>query len=148
MTSGGLYLWGWNPRRLVCLADLKSAPLDHSGKIPRQIDTHAPARKKTCYCVYNDIHDQSSIPAHFTDAHLDCLSVCLPASRKPSSTPRTKVRTTSITLCLIWLGKRLVSYPSWYPRISSYSMVRSLWTKQQYRNVQQARALFISAASK
>ena len=36
---------GSNPRRLVCLADLKSAPLDHSGKIPRQTDTHAPARK-------------------------------------------------------------------------------------------------------
>ena len=28
------YLWGLNPRRLECLADLKSAPLDHSGKIP------------------------------------------------------------------------------------------------------------------
>ena len=33
---------GSNPRRLVCLADLKSAPLDHSGKIPRQIDKTAP----------------------------------------------------------------------------------------------------------
>ena len=28
------YLWGLNPRRLERLADLKSAPLDHSGKIP------------------------------------------------------------------------------------------------------------------
>ena len=32
------YLWGLNPRRLERLADLKSAPLDHSGKIPGQID--------------------------------------------------------------------------------------------------------------
>ena len=37
---------GSNPRRLVCLADLKSASLDHSGKIPRQMDTNAPARKR------------------------------------------------------------------------------------------------------
>ena len=28
------YLWGLNPRRLERLADLKSAPLDQSGKIP------------------------------------------------------------------------------------------------------------------
>ena len=50
------YLWVLNTRRLVCLADLKSAPLDHSGKIPRQIDTHTlPLEKKSFYCVYNDI---------------------------------------------------------------------------------------------
>ena len=37
------YLWGLNPRRLKRLADLKSAPLDHSGKIPGKINERAPA---------------------------------------------------------------------------------------------------------
>ena len=109
------YLWGLNPRRLVCLADLKSAALDHSGKIPRQIDTHAPARKKSFYCVYNDIYDQSNLFLYFIDAYLHCMSVRLCISRPDSrqnvvySENKSPDHFYHTLLDLAWQAQRLLS---------------------------------------
>ena len=99
------YLCGLNPRRLVCLADLKSAPLDHSGKIPRQTDTHASAPQNaftasTMTSTTNRTHLHTSSALIFL--------VCL-LHVNSSSARRTAARTTSGTLCLISLVKRIVS---------------------------------------
>jgi hypothetical protein len=73
------YLWGLNPRRLECLADLKSAPLDHSGKIPGQSDSNAPIRTRPFLALL-----LLATPC-FGSVHRDCYHLHLPGERSATS---------------------------------------------------------------